>query len=101
MASCRGMEEQDWYAISLITFAEPRLAFQNVARFFAKSMADLFDARLHWGKWFPLEAEEVERSYPGMRKFRAACEEFDPRGVFRNRFLRETLFSNQDISTNI
>ncbi len=101
MASCHGTEEQDWYAISLITFTEPRLAFQNVAGFFAGSMAALFDARLHWGKWFPLNAEEVERSYPGMRKFRTACEEFDPRGVFRNRFLRETLFSNQDISTNI
>lgn len=101
MASCHDIAHQDWYAISLITFAEPRPAFQNVARFLAKSMADLFDARLHWGKWFPLEAEEVERSYPGMRKFRAACEEFDPRGVFCNRFLRETLFSNQDISTNI
>ncbi len=96
MASCRGSEKRDWYAISLITFAEPRLAFQNVARFLAMAMANLFGARLHWGKWFPLDAEEVDRSYPGMREFRAACEEFDPVGVFRNRFLAETMFRTPD-----
>lgn len=92
MAAWRGMEEQDWYAISLITFAEPRLAFQNVARFLARMMASLFGARLHWGKWFPLDANDVEHSYPAMREFRVACEVFDPQGVFRNRFLRKTLF---------
>ena len=96
MASCHDIGDGDWYAISLITLVEPRLAFQNVARFLAMAMANLFGARLHWGKWFPLDAEEVDRSYPGMREFRAACEEFDPVGVFRNRFLAETMFRTPD-----
>ena len=41
MASCHGMEEQDWYAISLITFTEPRLPFRNVARFLATTMGPI------------------------------------------------------------
>ena len=92
MASCHGMEEQDWYAISLITFTEPRLPFQNVARFLATTMVPLFGVRLHWGKWHPLEAGKVEGSYPGLAPFRAICAQFDPRGVFRNRFLDDTVF---------
>lgn len=92
MASCHGMEEQDWYAISLITFTEPRLPFQTVARFLAKTMAPLFGARLHWGKWHPLDAGQVEASHPGLAAFRTICTQFDPQGVFRNRFLEDTMF---------
>ena len=96
MASCHGMEEQDWYAISLITFTEPRLPFQNVARFLATTMARSLGARLHWGKWYPLEAGQIEDSHPGLAPFRAICARFDPRGVFRNRFLDDTIFRTQD-----
>ena len=90
------MEEQDWYAISLITFTEPRLPFQNVARFLATTMARSLGARLHWGKWHPLDAGQVEANYPGLAAFRAICAQFDPRGVFRNRFLEETMFRTPD-----
>lgn len=96
MASCHGMEEQDWYAISLITFTEPRRSFQNVARFLATTLAPLFGARLHWGKWHPLDAGQVEASYPGLAAFRAICAQYDPRGVFRNRFLEDTIFRTLD-----
>ena len=96
MSSCRGMEERDWYAISLITFAEPRLPFQNVVRFLATTMAPFFGARLHWGKWHPLDARRIEDSYPGLAAFRAICAQFDPRGVFRNRFLTEAMFRTSD-----
>ena len=96
MASCHGMEEQDWYAISLITFTHPRLPFQNVARFLATTMAPLFNARLHWGKWFPLNARQIEDSYPGLAAFRAICAQLDPQGVFRNQFLKEALFCTSD-----
>ena len=91
MASCHGIEEQDWYAISLITFTEPRLPFQEVARFLASAMARLFGARLHWGKWFPFDAGQVEAGYPELAAFRATCAEFDPKGVFRNVFLQTTI----------
>ena len=96
MASCHGMEEHDWYAISLITFTEPRLPFQNVARFLATTMALLFNARLHWGKWHPLDAGQMEASYPGFAAFRTICAQFDPQGTFRNRFLKQTMFSMPD-----
>ena len=92
MSSCDGIEADDWYAISFITFVEPREPFQRVARMLATVMSEDFGARLHWGKWFPLGAAAVERNYPGMPAFKAVCEEFDPRAVFRNGFLRETIF---------
>lgn len=91
MASCHGIEEQDWYAISLITLTEPREPFQRVAAALAERMSSLFGARLHWGKWFPPGWAGVERGYPGLGEFEAMCREFDPRGVFRNRFLRRVL----------
>ncbi len=93
MASCHGMDDQDWYAISLITFAEPRTDFQKVAGLLATVMAARFGARLHWGKWFPLGGPEVERGYPGLGEFRAICDEHDPNGVFRNGFVAGALFT--------
>lgn len=92
MASCHGTEEQDWYAISLITLTEPRDGFLRVAAFLAEAMSSLFGARLHWGKWFPLDAGYVARRYPELAAFREVCDDFDPRGVFRNEFVRRTLF---------
>ena len=95
MASCHGIEVQDWYAISLITLTEPRTEFQKVARLLAAVMAPRFGARLHWGKWFPLDGSGVEGSYPGLGEFRAICEEHDPNGVFRNAFLGRVLFGSE------
>ncbi len=92
MASCHGLEEQDWYAISLITLTEPWEPFQRVAALLAESLSSLFGARLHWGKWFPPGGVGVEQVYPGLGEFEATCREFDPPGVFRNRFLRRKLF---------
>ena len=93
MSSCHGIEAEDWYAISLITFVEPREPFQRVARMLATVMSEDLGARLHWGKWFPLvAAAAVERNYPGMPEFKQVCSEFDPQAVFRNRFLRRTMF---------
>ena len=57
------------------------------------AVSEDFGARLYWGKWFPLvAATAVERNYPGMQVFKPVCEEFDARAVFRNRFLRPTMF---------
>lgn len=83
--------DEAWYAISLITYVEPREPFYGVARFLAASMARLFGARLHWGKWFPLGAAEVREAYPGLDEFREVCARFDPRGVFRNAYVTEVL----------
>lgn len=83
------------YAVSFITYAEPRSDFLAMAAFLARSMARLFDARPHWGKWFPLNSAEVERLYPRLTAFRAICERVDPKGVFRNKFTSQVLFGQK------
>ncbi len=88
MASGSG---EDWYSISFLTYVEPRDEFFQMASFLADSMSRSFSARVHWGKWFPLDADHIDRQYPTIGTFREVCRRFDPRGVFRNRFVREKL----------
>lgn len=83
--------DECWYAISLITYVRPREPFWKVAAFLAGSMQSMFEARIHWGKWFPLDGDAVERMYPRMDEFRDICARFDPRGVFCNEFIREKI----------
>lgn len=82
---------QPYYAISFITFVEPRDAFYRLAQFLAESMRVLFRARLHWGKYFPLDAAASEQDYPHLSEFRDLCRRADPRGVFRNDFVHRVL----------
>jgi FAD/FMN-containing dehydrogenase len=86
--------DEPCYAISFITYAEPRADFLAMASFLARGTSRLFAARLHWGKWFPLGAAEVERAYPRLPEFRALCRRFDPNGVFRNEFTGRVLFGH-------
>ena len=81
---------EDWYSISLVTYAKPRDDFLRVARFLAETMVRLFNARLHWGKWCPVTADQIQQQYPDLPLFRTICHRFDPNGVFRNRFVDET-----------
>lgn len=83
---------ETWYAISFITYVEPRDAFYHMASFLARSMAALFEARLHWGKYFPLDRVAVERAYPELPLFREICRRHDPHGVFRNAFVAKVVF---------
>jgi hypothetical protein len=87
-----GGAEQPWYAISLITYVEPRDCFLALASFLARSMTRLFQARLHWGKAFPLTGADVAGVYPRLAEFRALCMQVDPQGVFRNGFTERVLF---------
>ena len=82
---------EDWYAISLITYVEPREEFFEVARFLAISMTKMFSARVHWGKHCPLDHSEIEAVYPNLEKFREIVEQFDPEGNFRNEFVDRAL----------
>jgi FAD/FMN-containing dehydrogenase len=84
--------EGSWYAISFITYVEPRDAFYAFASFLARSMTKVFEARLHWGKYFPLVNADIEGAYPRLAEFRTICERVDPRGVFRNEFVERVLF---------
>ncbi|CAN3703060.1 putative xylitol oxidase [Microbacterium sp. MM2322] len=50
-----------------------------------------FDVRPHWGKAFTMPGEAVRASLARIDDFTAAAHRVDPRGVFRNGFLRRTL----------
>ena len=91
MSSCQGIETEDWYSISLITYTEPRAPFERVARLIATVLTRDLGARLHWGKWFPPPGSDIEVLYPGLASFRRVRDEFDPGGVFLNAFLKEHL----------
>jgi hypothetical protein len=84
---------EPYYSISLITYAEPRDRFYELASFLARSMVKLFEARLHWGKYFPLPNADLEGSYPQLAEFRGLCRQVDPHGVFRNEFAQRVLFA--------
>ena len=82
---------EDWYAISFITYVEPRDEFYALATFLANSMFELFQARIHWGKWFPQTSKLVNQLYPKIDTFRDVCSRYDPNGVFRNSFVEDKL----------
>lgn len=77
-----------WYAISFITYSRNRESFYLFATFLAKALLHLFDGRIHWGKWFPLDENDVKQMYPEAELFRDVCQRFDPEKVFQNRFTR-------------
>jgi FAD/FMN-containing dehydrogenase len=84
-------DSEDYYAMSFITYVEPRDDFYALATFLANSMFELFGARIHWGKWFPQTGEQINQLYPEIVEFRNVCHQFDPNGVFRNTFIGEKL----------
>jgi D-arabinono-1,4-lactone oxidase len=85
-----------YYAISFITYVEPRDAFFQLASFLAEGMVALFCARLHWGKYFPLQYSQIEAAYPSLAEFRDLCRQTDPHGVFCNDFVKRVLGFRDD-----
>ena len=75
---------EPYYTISFFTYLEPRTQFYKFADFLARSLTQLYDARLHWGKYYPLTNSEIEHLYPRLEEFRQICKKTDPNGVFRN-----------------
>lgn len=86
--------DEDWYALSFISYDRPdeRAGFFRFAELLARSMAGLFGARPHWGKWCPIDGTTAERLYPELQAFRQICDRADPDGRFRNAFVRERIF---------
>ena len=50
-----------------------------------------YGVKPHWGKVFTIAPEKIRSLYPNLSKFKAAVQEFDPNGKFRNEFVN-TLF---------
>jgi hypothetical protein len=93
-ASPRGHgPEEDSYALSFISYQRPddRAGFDGFAQLLSDAMTRLFDARPHWGKVCPIDAEEAQRLYPGLDRWREVTQEFDRERVFLNGWLRGVL----------
>ena len=81
------------YAVSLISYQRPddRDGFFDCMTLLARAAAALFEARLHWGKFCPLEPQEIARLYPQLEAFREIARRFDRQGVFRNDWVSQIL----------
>ena len=53
-----------------------------------------FKARPHWGKLFTVSREKLENRYDKLPEFAALCNQFDPKGKFRNAFLNRNIFGS-------
>jgi alditol oxidase len=51
-----------------------------------------FGVRPHWGKLFTMPHERFKARYEKLPEFVALCNEFDPKGKFRNDFLNRNIF---------
>jgi hypothetical protein len=84
---------ESYYSISFFTYLAPqsREHFYQFSRFIGLCLTQLFQARLHWGKYYPLTFSEIEHQYPRLREFRELCHRVDPEGVFQNDYTRRVL----------
>ncbi len=82
---------EPYYTISFFTYLEPRTQFYKFADFLARSLTQLYDARLHWGKYYPLTNSAIEHLYPRLEEFRQICKKTDPNAVFRNEYTERVL----------
>jgi hypothetical protein len=93
MISMVSGDQESYYSISFFTYLPPesREHFYRFARFMALCLTRLFQGRLHWGKYFPLDFSEIEHQYAGLEKFRGMCRRVDANGVFQNDYARRVL----------
>ena len=85
--------EEPMYSISIFTYDRPgrRDAYYAFCSFLAHSLLKLVNARLHWGKHFPLEYADIARLYPRLEEFRTLCVAHDRNGVLRNGYTARVL----------
>lgn len=93
MISMTGGAEEPYCTMSFFTYRKPedRDDFYRFAELVARVLVRRFEARLHWGKHFPLRHEEISHLYPRLEEFRAICRRTDPAGVFLNAFTERVL----------
>ena len=93
LVSMASSSVEPWFSISFFTYYGPRDrdAYYRFCNWAARALHALFGARLHWGKHYPLGAEETARMYPNLERFREICRTSDPNGVFHNDFTDRVL----------
>jgi hypothetical protein len=85
--------------LSFFSYHEPRDPFYAMAGLLARALNRLYDARPHWGKYFPqagrsetgIDQADLARLYPRLPDFRALCQRYDARGALRNRYVASVL----------
>ncbi len=89
MLSMTSGGDEDYYAISFITYCAPnsRQAFFELAHALSEAMDKMFEARCHWGKYCPLDADRIRGNYPELQSFLRIARAFDAKGQFTNSWL--------------
>jgi hypothetical protein len=93
LVSMAASADQPYYSVSIFTYDRPerRQPYYELCGWLARSLLQLVDARLHWGKHFPLEHQDIARLYPRFAEFRALCRTVDPAGILRNNYTARVL----------
>ena len=93
LISMTSSAQDDYYSAGIFTYYTPgnRDGYYAFCSWLARCMTRLVDARLHWGKHFPLGAADIARLYPRLETFKQLCTDTDPRGVFRNAYTERVL----------
>lgn len=91
MLSPTASDQEPRHALSFISYDPPhrRSGFYQFAEVLSQTMAALFQARPHWGKYCPLEANKLVPLYPEFDRFNELRSKFDPEGRFLNGWLEE------------
>ena len=99
LVSMSGGGDEDYYAISFITYELPdeRDGFLRFAELLAMVMFHRFNARCHWGKYTPYHHPQIVANYPHVDEFLHRCRQFDPEGRFQNAWIKATLFGDSVI----
>ena len=82
MASRRARDDPAWYSISFFTYRKVDEAHARFASTMARCLIELYGARLHWGKYFPISLEKAASGYPRFDEFRDICRKYDPKQQF-------------------
>ncbi len=81
---------ESYYSIGLFTYnkEKDREGYYLFTKTVAKILSEKYGVRIHWGKHFPLDFEDVNKLYPNLEQFKNICREVDPKGVFQNDFTK-------------
>lgn len=84
---------EPYYTVSFFTYLAParRGPFFVMADYLARILSRRYDVRLHWGKYFPLAYDDIQRLYPALAEFQHTCARTDPKTVFRNAYTARVL----------
>lgn len=78
---------QTYYSVSFFTYQKDRATFREFCRWMARALNRVVNARVHWGKFCPLEHEDLAPLYPRLQDFNEIARDFDPEGVFRTAYV--------------